>query len=63
MQFSHSLGLETEPFKSWDNIVCKTMGFASQRITWRKQVKENFVKRRKPHCKDSLFLMEKTTFF
>ena len=43
MQFSHSLDLETEPFKNWDNIVCKTMGLASQRMTWRTQVKENFV--------------------
>ena len=43
MNLSQSLGLETEPFQNWDNIVCKTMGLASQRTTWRTQVKENFV--------------------
>ena len=43
MNLSHSLGLETEPFKDWGNILCKTMGLASQRTTGRTQVKENFV--------------------
>ena len=41
MNFSNSLGLETEPFKNWDNIVCKTMGLASQWTTWRTHFKEN----------------------
>ena len=36
-------GLETEPFKNWSNIVYKTMGLASQRTTWRSQIRENFL--------------------
>ena len=43
MSLSHSLGLETEPFKTLDNILCKTMGLVSQRTTWRTQVKEKFL--------------------
>ena len=55
MQFSHSLDLETEPFKNWDNIVCKTMGLASQRTTWRNQVKENFVLNGENHIVKTIY--------
>ena len=55
MQFSHSLGLETEPFKSWDNIVCKTMGLTSERTTWRTEVKENFLLRGENHTVKTIY--------
>ena len=49
MNLSHSLGLETEPFQNWDTILCKTMGLASQRKTWRTQVNNIFVLNRENH--------------
>ena len=51
MNFSPSLGLETEPFKNWDNIVCLT----SERTTWRTEVKENFLLRGENHTVKTIY--------
>ena len=55
MNLSQSLGLETEPSKNWDNILCKTMGLASQRTTWRTEVKENFLLRGENHTVKTIY--------
>ena len=55
MNLSHSLGLETEPFKNWDKILCKTMGLASQRTTWRTKVKEKFLLNGENHIVKTIY--------
>ena len=55
MKLSHSLGLETEPSKNRDNILCKTMGLATQRTTWRTKVKENFLLNGEKHIAKTIY--------
>ena len=48
-------GLEAEPFKNGDNILCKTMGLASQRTTWRTEVKENVLLNGENHIVKTIY--------
>ena len=64
MNFSPSLGLETEPFKNWDNILLQNNGpcISEDNLENRSYGKRS-IKWRKSQCKDNLFLMEKTIFY
>ena len=55
MNLSHSMGLETERFQNWDNVVCETVGLASQRNTWRIQVNENFLLNGENHIVKTIY--------